>query len=54
MNNVMRIIKEHQLNIINQDLYLKCKIWISVRKSETHKINELFSAFYEVQVDQID
>ena len=54
MNNVMRVIKEHQLNIINQDLYLKCKIWISVRKSETHKINELFSAFYEVQVDQID
>lgn len=54
MNNVMRIIKEHHLNITNQDLYLKCKVWISVRKSESHKINTFFSALYEVKVDQID
>ena len=34
MNKVMRIIKEKQLNIINQKLELDCQITISVRKNE--------------------
>ncbi|RZS92623.1 IMPACT family protein [Aquimarina brevivitae] len=54
MNNVMRIIKEHQLDIKDQDLHLTCKILLSVRKSEAHKIKDFFSSLYEVKVAIID
>ena len=37
MNKVMRIIKEKNLNIINQKLELDCQITISVRKKEAEQ-----------------
>ncbi len=34
MNKVMRIVKERNLNIVNQKLELDCQLQISVRKND--------------------
>lgn len=54
MNIVMRLIKEHNLNIIEQDLGLDCKIFISVRKKEADSIFEKFSNIYKVEITKLD
>lgn len=48
MNIVMRIIKEHDLNIVKQELGLDCKIYISVRKKDVSRVSERFAAIYKV------
>jgi uncharacterized YigZ family protein len=53
MNIVMRLIKEHNLNIIEQDLGLDCKIFISVRKKEADAIFEKFSNIYKVEITKL-
>jgi len=50
MNIVMRKIKEHNLNIINQKLELACEIIISIRKSESDKIFEIFNSLFKVSI----
>lgn len=50
MNKVMRIIKEKNLNIINQTLELDCKIIISVRLKEAATIFEIFESLYEISI----
>lgn len=54
MNSVMRIIKQHQLNITKQELDLSCKLYISVRKNVADKINSYFSSLYEVEIIRIE
>lgn len=53
MNKVMRVIKEKNLNILNQKLELDCKIYISVRKSLATEIEGIFDSIYEVSVKEI-
>ncbi|MCB4809321.1 YigZ family protein [Tamlana sp. 62-3] len=53
MNVVMRRIKEHQINIINQKLELNCQLTISVRKTESEKIFEIFNSIFEVKIKAI-
>jgi len=53
MNKVMRIIKEKQLNIVNQKLELNCQIHISVRKKDAESIFEIFQKLFEVEIKQI-
>lgn len=54
MNKVMRVIKEKNLNIIDQKMELDCNIYISVRKSLAAEIEELFDSIYEVSVKKND
>ncbi|MCF4100918.1 YigZ family protein [Gillisia sp. M10.2A] len=54
MNIVMRIIKEHNLNIIEQKLELDCKIYISVRKKDAEAIFEKFKSIYKVEIKKIE
>jgi len=54
MNKVMRVVKEKNLNIIDQKLELDCKIFISVRKSLATEIEEIFNSIYDVSVKEID
>ena len=54
MNIVMRIIKEHNLNILEQDLGLDCKICISVRKKDAVAIYEKFEGIYKVSIKEIE
>lgn len=53
MNTVMRIIKEKNLNIINQKLELDCQIIISVRKKEAKLVFETFNHLFEINIKEI-
>lgn len=50
MNLVMRVIKEHNLNIIEQKLELDCEIQISVRKKISEEIFQKFESIYKVEI----
>ncbi len=50
MNVVMRIIKEHNLNVIDQKLALDCQVFFSVRKKDSQNIFEKFEATYKVEI----
>ncbi len=53
MNTVMRVIKERNLNIINQKLELDCQITISVRKKYAESTFNLFENLYEIDIKQV-
>ena len=50
MNNVMRIIKEENLTIVNQDFQMSCKITISVRNTEKDKVLGRFKSNHNLKV----
>lgn len=54
MNNVMRVIKEKNLNILDQKMEMSCEIELSIRKSEYPQALEAFVPFYEVKVIEAD
>ena len=54
MNKVMRIIKEKQLNIVNQVLELNCNIEFSVRKNDSNLIFDLFENLYEIKIKKVN
>ena len=53
MNTVMRVVKEHQLKITQQELEMSCKYIIPVRKSDAEKIASLFNNIYGVTVKKL-
>src|SRR5690554_57307 len=53
MNIVMCIIKENNLDIIDQKLALDCKIYLSVRRGEAERIYKKFDAIYKVSIKRI-
>lgn len=53
MNKVMRVIKERNLNVINQKLELSCEITISVRLKNSETIYEVFKSLYEVDIKEL-
>ena len=50
MNIVMRIIKEHNLKIVEQKLELDCEIHISVRKKLAEEIFKRLEGIYKVEI----
>ncbi|SDG62097.1 IMPACT family protein [Psychroflexus sediminis] len=50
MNLVMRLVKEYDLVIVEQDLKLDCRFKIAVRKKEFDKIYEKFDAVFGFEV----
>ncbi|CAM1362009.1 conserved hypothetical protein [Tenacibaculum sediminilitoris] len=52
MNKVQRIIKERNLDIINQKLELDCEYTISVRKKEAESIFEVFDTLFKVEIKE--
>lgn len=54
MNKVMRIIKEKQLQIVNQTLELDCQITISVRLKDSETIFELFDTIFEITIKKLN
>lgn len=54
MNLVMRVIKEHNLKIIEQKLELDCEIHISVRKKLAGEIFKKFEGIYKVEIKKTE
>ncbi|MEW4924191.1 YigZ family protein [Algibacter sp. 2305UL17-15] len=53
MNKVMRIIKEKNLNIINQKLELSCRVIISVRKKDANQIHSIFDDTFGISIKKL-
>ena len=53
INKVMRVIKEHQLQIISQKMEMNCQIEIATRKQNETKITELFESLFEIDCKKI-
>jgi uncharacterized YigZ family protein len=54
MNKVMRIIKEHQLDIVSQDLAEKGSITLTIRLDDYANIKSLFEKIYTLKVKEQD
>ncbi len=52
MNKVMRIIKEKNLEIINQKMELSCETEIATRKKNAAMVWELFTNTFEVEIEE--
>ena len=50
INKVMRIIKEKNLEIINQKMHLSCEIIISVREKYADEIENIFNSQFEIKI----
>lgn len=50
MNKVMQVIKQNNLNVIDQKMELDCKIFISVRKKDAEDIYSKFDNTYKVEI----
>ncbi|WP_298238881.1 YigZ family protein [uncultured Algibacter sp.] len=53
MNKVMRIIKERNLNIINQKLEMDCQISVSVRKKDAESVFKNFNHLFEIGIKKL-
>ena len=54
MNEVMRIIKEKNLNILDQKMHLSCEIIIGIRQSKAEDIMAAFAPLYEVKLKRFE
>ncbi|MEN8224764.1 MAG: YigZ family protein [Bacteroidota bacterium] len=50
MNEVMRVIKDEELKIIEQDFQLSCKLSMQVRKNHSNRIYERFGKIYGLKI----
>ncbi|WP_394748529.1 IMPACT family protein [Spongiimicrobium salis] len=53
MNVVMRAIKQHQINIIAQQLDTECRYEIAIRKSKVDTIATIFGKMQNVKIQEI-
>jgi uncharacterized YigZ family protein len=53
MNKVMRVIKENDLQVVEQIFEMDCKVVILVRKKEAEKIFDTFYATYKVGISKL-
>ena len=53
MNNVMRLVKEFDLEVINTDFQMKCNLIFAVRKNEKDKALNAFNKQHEVKTKYI-
>lgn len=54
MNKVMRIIKEKNIDIVNQKMELNCEIEIATRKKNAKQIFDIFSTLFEIDIEEIE
>lgn len=53
MSKVMRILKENEIEIINQKLEFDCLLEISVRKGNASYVSKLFNQFFGVDINEL-
>lgn len=53
MNKVMRIIKEKNIQIVNQKMEMNCEIEIATRKKNAKEIVAIFTALFEIEIEEL-
>ena len=53
MNDVMRIVKEFDLEVINTDLGMDCKLIFAVPKSKAHDVVDTFKKNHELMIENL-
>ena len=53
MNKVMRIVKEKNIHILEQDLGINCVYRIAIRKSEVEEVMARFESLYELEIKML-
>ena len=53
MNKVMRIVKEKNIHILEQDLGINCVYRIAIRKSEVEEVIARFESLYELEIKKL-
>ncbi len=54
MNEVMRLVKELNLNIIEQDLKIRCQFIISIRKKDFDQVKSRFEQVYGLELKTLE
>lgn len=54
MNKVMQVIKQNNLNVIDQKLEIDCRIFIAVRKKDADDIYSKFDSTYKVEITKLE
>ena len=54
LNKVMRIIKDHHIELINKNMNLSYELEIAVRKSEALKVKTVFDNLYGIKKTQLN
>lgn len=54
MNKVMRIIKEKNIDIVNQKMEMNCEIEIATRKKNAKEIFDIFTTLFEVEIEELE
>lgn len=54
LNTVMQTLKQENLDIVTTDFQENCRLWFKVRKSESEKAKEIFTAIYGVNIKAVD
>jgi len=51
MNDVMRILKEENIDQVDQKFELSCSVWISLRKADTEKVLSKFDRIDNLKIE---
>lgn len=54
MNKVMRIIKEKNIQIVQQKMEMNCEIQIATRKKNAKEIVAIFKSLFEIEIEEIE
>jgi uncharacterized YigZ family protein len=54
LNAVMLVTKQENLNIVNTDFQIDCKLTYTIRKSESEKVEAIFQNLYGVSIKKIN
>jgi uncharacterized YigZ family protein len=50
MNDVMKVLKDHDLNQLSHDFALSCKLTFEVRRNKADEIKDIFQSLYGVKI----
>ena len=53
INKIMRIIKERNLEIVDQKMELNCEIKIATRKKNAEMIFDIFNSIFEIEIKKV-
>ncbi|NOY49138.1 MAG: YigZ family protein [Chlorobi bacterium] len=53
LNDIMRIVKEHELKILTQDFQLDCLMSLNVKKNDIQNIINRLSIFHDIKIKEL-